>query len=158
MALSSRSRAPRHLAGRGPAWIGIGLAVLTGSCRGERDEAPLPRPPAEVDVFMREYRFDYRAPTAATRMVLRARNVGREEHQLRLLALPENLPPLQKQLRSKRRRAVGTLGFIRAMRPGKRGVFAVELFPGRYGLVCFLRDSDGVLHWRKGMVSEFRVR
>jgi hypothetical protein len=41
--------------------------------------------------------------------------------------------------------------------PGSTTSVAVDLAPGRYGLVCFLPDPDGQQHAQKGMSSEFRI-
>jgi len=35
--------------------------------------------------------------------------------------------------------------------------FGLDLIPGRYALICFTKDPDGVAHYLKGMASEFRV-
>jgi hypothetical protein len=42
--------------------------------------------------------------------------------------------------------------------PGKSDAFAVDLAPGRYAMVDFVRDREGVINGLKGMNSEFRVR
>lgn len=145
-------------AGR-PRWLLAGLAALplvAASCGSQ--EPPLPRRPAAVDVSLREYRFDYKPPMSSGRAVFRVRNDGKLTHELVLLPLPKDFPPIEQQLGGKRRRSVGTLAFLKPLRPGKTGVFAVDLQPGRYAMVCFLNGSDGISHARKGMASEFRIR
>lgn len=139
--------------------LAVGLIVVAGTaCQPDtRPPAPLPERPPVVDVTMREYRFVYRPPARAGRVVFRARNAGTVRHQLQLLALDDDFPPIDKQLHGPDRRPVIPLaGVLRE--PGKRGAFAVDLAPGRrYALVCFISDRDGVVHALKGMNAEFRA-
>jgi hypothetical protein len=108
---------------------------------------------------MAEFRFDHLPAAPTGRVVFRVRNTGTVEHSLAVLALPEDYPPLNEQLQGDVRRSAGVLAAIPDPRPpGSIDAFAVELAPGRYGLVCNMRTADGVLHAVKGMNSEFRVR
>ena len=137
--------------------VGIILLVVAGvSC--ERSERALPPGPATVQVTMSDNRFGYRPPRATGRVVFEARNEGRVDHELVLVIVPEDLPPLDAQLRSGSRRVIATLAGVPRRQPGRRGAFAVDLEPGRYGIICFIEDADGVQHAQKGMSSEFRVR
>jgi uncharacterized cupredoxin-like copper-binding protein len=144
----SRS-APRRL-------VAAVLLASASSCSGSSRSFP---PPARtVHVDMREYRFDYRKSFRAGRTVVRVRNRGELVHQLVLINLPADVPPLDTQLRSGERRVVPTIVDVQARPPGATGSFAVDLDPGRYGFVCFVQDPDGRQHAQKGMSSEFRVR
>ena len=134
------------------------LAVLVASCGGPSDEAPVPPAPSVVDLRMSEYRFDYERSIPPGRVVFRVHNRGRRRHEVILVPLPENFPPIEKQLRSNKRHPLGTLAFLHPLRPGARESFAVDLAPGRYGIVDFLEGSDGKRYALKGMTSEFRVR
>lgn len=107
---------------------------------------------------MAEFRFDYDVTPPAGRVVFRARNLGRANHELLLLSLPADLPPVREQLQSSERRPVNTVGRIPPRVPGATGTFAVDLVPGRYAMVCFVVDPDGEQHAVKGMTAEFRVR
>lgn len=107
---------------------------------------------------MREYRFDYSPPAGGGPIVFRITNAGAVPHQLDLLPLAEDVPPLDVQLRGSERRVVNPFAGIGDRQPGQAGAFAVNLRPGvRYGLVCFLVEPDGRSHARSGMTSEFRV-
>ena len=106
---------------------------------------------------MREYSFQHPAEIAPGRVVFRIHNAGAEPHSIVLVELPEELPPLAEQLRSDTRRAVANLAQLPERPAGSRDTFAVDLVPGRYGMVCFVRDADGVSHALKGMTSELRV-
>jgi hypothetical protein len=117
----------------------------------------LPPSPQQLDVVMTEYAFQHLAELPPGRTVFQVRNAGSLPHSLVLVELPEDFPPLAEQLVSDVRRAVPTLAQVPERPPGSRDTFAVDLEPGRYGLICFVMDPDGVLHARKGMSSELRV-
>lgn len=91
-------------------------------------------------------------------MVFHARNSGRVKHEVVLAVLPPDVPPIAEQVKGSTRRSLTSFATLPARRPGERSAFAVDLAPGRYALLCFLRGSDGIPHARKGMASEFRVR
>ena len=136
--------------------LAAALAAGTAGCGRSRAGA-LPAKPQTVDVAMQEYRFLYDAPDAAGRIVFRVHNEGRLRHDLVLVYLEEGLPPLDEQLRGSDRRIVATIASLPARAPGQQGTFAVDLQPGRYGMICFVTDPDGRQHAQKGMNSEFRV-
>lgn len=102
--------------------------------------------------------FQNPATVPAGRQVFRITNRGATNHSLVLVSLPEDVPPIVEQLRSDDRRGVPTFAKVPARPPGSDDIFAVDLPPGRYGLVCFVTDPDGVSHAAKGMASEFRVQ
>ena len=106
---------------------------------------------------MREYAFDHPPQVSAGRVVFRVRNVGRLTHELILVSLPPDVPPIAEQLRSENRFGVDTIATLRNRAPGTADTFASDLTSGRYAFVCFLTDPDGVNHALKGMASEFRV-
>lgn len=145
---------------RGTAVVaGIALALLAGSCGGKGGNARLPSAPPTVNVAMREYRFDYdQSSVPRGRVVFRGRNIGHRTHAIVLVALPEGFPPINEQLHSKTRRGLATLAYLHPLRPGMSDSFAVELAPGRYAMISFVKGRDGVPDALKGMNSEFRVR
>lgn len=109
---------------------------------------------------MAEFRFDYDRNQAVNqgRVVFRMRNTGKIDHQLVLVRLPTGLPgTLDSQLHSPNRLRVETLDIVSAVAPGDAAVFAADLAPGRYGVVCLLRDRDGQSHALKGMNGDVRV-
>ncbi|MGI8686640.1 MAG: hypothetical protein ACR2MO_16385 [Acidimicrobiales bacterium] len=134
----------------------VGAGLLAGAC-SPAPAAPLPPSPAVVPVTMEEYRFGHPSTTTRGRAVFRVRNAGRSPHQLALVPLPEDFPPIAEQVAGSKRRFVEALARTRKVPPGQRTSFAVDLSPGRYALICFLADPDGVPHANKGMASELRV-
>lgn len=108
---------------------------------------------------MLEYRFDAPAELPAGRAVFTVPNAGRIEHQMQVLALPESFPAtFEEQFRSENRVAVMPIMNLPRQGPGSTAVFALDLAPGRYGLICFLDDPDGTSHAGKGMTAIITVR
>lgn len=124
---------------------------------GRRSDPYLPPRPAVLQVVMRDYAFDHPTTLPPGRFVVRLGNVGTVPHDVTLLELPEDLPPIGEVLRGAAARPVLPVAQLLAHDPGTTGTFTVELGPGRYGLVCGVRDADGVSHAVKGMSSEIRV-
>lgn len=142
--------------GRGRLAVALGVLLVAVSCGGSG--TAFPGRPDQVEVVMREYRFDHPAVLRAGRTVVRAPNRGRLAHELVLVFLPPELPPLDEQLHSSGRTVVATIVSLHRRAPGEAGTFAIDLEPGRYAFICFVQDPDGVQHALKGMNSEFRVR
>lgn len=131
------------------------VAVLTPSCRRATEEFP-PRPQM-VPVSMREYGYSYEPPKASGRIVFNVDNNGRVDHEMVLIVVGDEIPPIDEQLRSGERLVVPTVARMTPKAPGGWGALAVDLVPGRYAMVCFVQDADGGQHAQKGMSTEFRI-
>lgn len=140
----------------GRSFVAALVAAALGACAPASGTLP-PSPPL-VEVTLSEYDFAYDAPVPSGRVVFEVTNAGGTDHELALVPLPDDLPPLDEQLRSDKRQALGTLANSSVLEPGASRRFAVDLAPGRYGMLCFVTDADGTPHALKGMTSEFRVR
>ena len=127
--------------------------LLAASC-GRTSVARLPDAPPTAGVRMDEYRFEH-GSIPAGRVVFRVTNVGIKRHRLALIPIPDDFPPILEQLRGSTRRAVEQQAAIPDLVPGGENVFAVDVSPGRYAMVCFVVDDDGTSHARRGMASEF---
>lgn len=148
----STGRAYRALA------IVLGATLVATSCTSESSsDTYLPPSPPVIEVTMREYSFTHEQAVPGGQVVFRVHNAGTEDHELLLALLPEDLPPIDEQLRGPTRRGLGTVARMLTHPPGSTGTFAVFLEPGRYAMICFLRDAKGVPNALKGMSSEFRV-
>lgn len=138
----------------------LGCSLLLASCQTApgRSGAALPSGPEVVAIEMSEYRFTYPSDVAAGRVLFRLTNAGREPHSLVMVALADDIPPIEEQVRGAQRIAVQPFVEVAALQPGQGTTFAVDLVSGtRYAFLCFLADADRVSHVRKGMVSEFRA-
>lgn len=141
--------------------VALVVVVLVGSCSSsspDKAEATLPTGVPVVSVTMSDYRFAYNQKIPSGRVVFRARNVGRVNHEVRLYPLTEDFPPIGEQLQGSQRRILNRFARMTPRRPGGGGTFAVNLAPGqRYALICFVLDPDRQTHAVKGMSSEFRT-
>ncbi|MDP9403181.1 MAG: hypothetical protein M3P85_07555 [Actinomycetota bacterium] len=139
--------------------LGVATALLASCRETDSPRAPLPQGSPVVLVTLDEYRFGISRSVPAGRVIFRFRNTGREIHRPALFALPDDLPPLDEQLRGSQRRAITPFAGMSNRAPGATGTFAVDLAEGRrYGFVCFARGPDNRSpHSLKGMSSEFRI-
>lgn len=119
----------------------------------------MPDPPQRLELVLRDFAITMspsEVPPGHT--LLHARNVGGVPHQLRVLQLPEDLPPISVQLAGDRRSILPPFATARSTGPGGEVSLAVHFEPGqRYAFVCFLRRDTGQLHAQLGMATEFRV-
>lgn len=145
--------------GRPVAALVVAGLVLAGCGGGTpRPEVALPGRPHIVEVEMLDHSFRYPPDVRSGRVLFRITNAGTVPHSLSLLPLPEDLPPIDQQLRGTERRAIPTVAAIHAKPPGGRTTLAADLTSGgRYALICFLDDPAGVSHALQGMNSEFRA-
>lgn len=76
-----------------------------------------------------------------------------------MLRLPDDLKgSLDEQLHSAQRRNAQVITFLAPLEPGHRRGFAVDLAPGRYGLVCNIPNLEGkTTHALQGMNSDLWV-
>ena len=91
------------------------LVMLAPSCRTATEQFP-PRPQV-VSVTMREYGYDYEPPTASGRIVFNLENTGRVDHEAVLITLGDEIPPIDRQLRSGERWLERVGDLIRLTRP-----------------------------------------
>ena len=136
----------------------LGLGLLSAGVAGCEPTAGADRRgPTVVDVAMDEYNFHFDdGEIAAGLAVFRAENRGELKHELVLVRVPPNAPSIEKMIDSGR--MLETLAHLAPRPPGEKGVFAVDLGTGRYGMLCFVSDAGGEAHIKKGMHAEFTVR
>ena len=136
----------------------VAVGAVLPACSGAAHAPALPTRPEIVEVGMKEFRFEYRRPVAAGRVVLQVRNDGALHHRLTMVPLDEDMPAIDEQLRGTDRRTLTALASIPDVAADEQASIAVDLVAGvRYGMVCFLTDADGRPHALKGMASEFRA-
>lgn len=136
---------------------GIVTAVALASCSGSTASALPPSPPT-VHVAMRDYSFDFKASSIPRgRVVFQITNAGKRYHQLALIPLPPDFPPLKQQLEGTTRQVVHELVSSPPLQPGASDTFAANLTAGRWGFVDFFIGPEGS-HAAKGDAAEFVVR
>jgi hypothetical protein len=134
------------------------VAALAG-CSGKAKTAPLPSEPAQMTVTMTEYHFEHPPEVPAGRVLFRVHNGGSMNHQLTVIALPNDFEgTLDRQLHSEDRMPLPPVALLSVQAPGTDEVFAADLPPGKYGFLCFLEAPEGGNHALRGMSSEFVVR
>lgn len=135
----------------------IAVAMVTAAaCRGSASGAPLPEASPIVDVTMRDNRFDFNPAIPSGQVVFRVHNDGKVAHELEMIPLQADIPPIDVQLHSSQRRNVVPTVELSARPPGGTGIFAAKLEAGvRYAFVCFLLGPDGRPYALEGMNAEF---
>lgn len=133
------------------------LVLAAGACAAPTSASQ--RRPASVTVQMSEYAFALDPPAlSAGRAVLRVRNAGSVEHEMVVVALPEDAPSIEEELASEERPVAATVAYLSPQAPGEEAVLALDLTPGRYAMLCFVEGEGGTPHVERGMHTEFRVR
>lgn len=141
------------------ALVALTMAVACQAGPGTPMARSLPGRAATVEVTLREYAIGHSPHVPSGRVMFAVRNSGRVPHRPSLVPLSDDVPPIDEQLRGAERRAVSPFAGVTTLAPGERGVFAVDLEPGRrYAFICFAADEDGRPHAVKGMSSEFRAQ
>ncbi len=121
-------------------------------------------PKADTTVTARDYEFVGVERLSSGAQTVRVHNQGALEHNWGIFGLrpgktaqdlatflaaegpPSGPPPF-----------TGTPGLVGVLPPGGEATRTLELQPGTYALVCFVRDPDGRAHFQKGMVREFTI-
>ena len=129
------------------------------SCGGSPSKgSPLPASSPVIEVTAREYTLAVKGSLSAGRVVFRTVNAGAETHNPALVALDDDVPPIDSFLRQTDRRPIRAFAGTNPRGPGANGTFAVDLVAGRrYAFVCFTRTAAGERHAEKGMTWEGRA-
>lgn len=130
----------------------VAVAGMASSCWSSD---ALPRSAAVINLSMEDYRFEYAQTVPQERVIFRLSNAGLKEHELVIVALPDDYPALGEE--PSVGSVVATVAHIPTLSPGESTKFAVDFTRGRYAFVCFIEDDDGRTHYSRGMRSEFSV-
>jgi len=120
-----------------------------------------PEPTADATVTLSDYAFAVSGKLTPGKHTIKVVNKGPQEHELELarvapgktskdllawIAKPEGPPP------------GNALGGVAGMVNGASGYITVDLQPGTYSFICFVRDiKDGKPHLEHGMIKDFKV-
>ncbi len=135
----------------------VAIVVFLGSCANSASGAPLPPQPSVVTVRMTEYQFEYPTVVPSGRVLFRVTNDGQELHNLVMVPLADDDPPIKAMLADEVRTVLTPFAGIRDQLPGAEATFAVDLVEDRrYAMLCILADAQQRSHAVLGMASEFR--
>lgn len=134
-----------------------GLTLAACDPGGGTQQESLPDTPARVEIGMDEYAFNAPGQVPAGRVTVHVVNHGDEPHELALVPLPDDAE-LGELLQSPTPVAVPPTYTVSPRQPGETATFTVTLDAGRYGLVCFVEDADGIQHHRHGMFAQLTAR
>lgn len=157
MTKAPRRRTNAMRIGRGWVLITSAIAAVLASCTNARSGAPLPGAPTVMDVRMTEYQFEYSTVVPSGRVLFRVTNTGNELHNLVMVPLADDDPPINAMLADEVRQVLTPFAGIRDQLPGAEATFAVDLVEGRrYAMLCVLADAQERSHAVLGQASEFQ--
>ena len=140
----------------------VAKGMVASAAVVEGPTAAVPRAAATVTV--REYEFGGLDGLKSGTQTVRVENQGQLEHNWGIFGLqpgrsaedlatflagggpPTGPPPF-----------TSSPGLVGAVARGGEATRTLELPPGRYAMVCLVRDPDGRAHYHKGMLREFTV-
>lgn len=124
---------------------------------GEAAQAPV----AEAVIALRDHSFEVSGPLRAGRQYLRVENEGAVPHHVSLVRLGPGVTEEQARawLANRKGPPPGmSIGGTTALAPGLGAWAAVDIEPGLYVLICFVRDArDGRAHVDHGMLRFVQV-
>jgi len=114
-----------------------------------------------VDLALSEYAFtfDETAIPDDGNFAFQASNIGGDEHEVAVVKVPEDLDIEAAVQSDEEPEGVVDIAFAGPLAPGTESgvVFESPLEPGRYAMVCFITDAEGIPHAANGMWSEFTI-
>ena len=138
--------------------LNASLGALTASAQTPAVTATAPSTSVQyVRVEGADYSFTLPATIKSGLTVLNLVNVGRDVHNMTLLALPPGRTMKQFldtfHANGKRPPWAPVLGETSTIKPGAEAFITARLKPGSYVLACFLAAADGRSHTEVGMVQ-----
>lgn len=134
------------------------LVLLVAGCTRGEAGGPLPPPTPTVEVDIVDDDVAAEGPVPAGRVVFRIENAGEEPHQLSLLLVAEDTPPIEEQLQDPPEQSPTMLARVPLLRPGETSLFAVGLAAEqRYALVDLSQPPEGEPPAERGVVTEFHT-
>lgn len=133
------------------------VLLVAGCARGEAG-GPLPPPTPTVEIDIVDDDVVAEGPVPAGRVVFRIENAGEDPHQLSLLLVAEDTPPIEEQLEDAPEQSPALVARVPLLRPGETSVFAVGLAAEqRYALVDLSQPPEGEPPAERGVVTEFHT-
>ena len=122
--------------------------------------AAIPDGVAAVELTLFEYSFEFDSDAITdSNFAFDVSSIGAEQHELVLIRVPEDLDIQAAILSTEQPAGIEDVGVAGPWNPGTDStvVFAAPLGPGRYAMLCFIEDANGVPHAVLGMVNEFTI-
>lgn len=120
------------------------------------------RPASDVTITLDDYKFEFSAPVAAGRHVIRVRNAATQPHEFLLAQLAPGKTAADLLAWTEKRQGPPPgrpMGGVTSMIQGAENDIHVDLPAGEYALICFAPDArDGKPHFAHGMMTQFAVR
>lgn len=152
-----RGHAARTPSGLALPAVVVALALLT-ACTTDTAGVALPPSAPVVEVGVDEDGVLTAGTVPAGRVVIRISNRGERPHQLSLLSLALESPPVEEQLRDPPEDGPQLLAQVPLLDPGETGMFAAWLREGRrYALADLSEGPNGDLYAEHGVATEFRA-
>ena len=119
-------------------------------------------PVADATVRLSDYTFNIDKPLSAGHRVLKVVNDAKQDHELVIVELAPGKTAVDVGTWVEKDMMKGPppgkpIGGMSGMASGRTGTVALDLKPGKYGLICFLPASDGKTHVVHGMTKDITV-
>jgi hypothetical protein len=111
-------------------------------------------------VILTDHHFRLTAPIDGGPLVWRIRNEGTEPHQALVIKLPPRVSEFAERSwwdhGSRGAEPGERVGGVESVAPGKEAAFETDLKPGKYLLICTLKEDEG-RHYDLGMIYRFEI-
>lgn len=141
--------------------IGLMLAVvlvgvLAVRCTVAQSDAPVPDPVPTVEVAVADDDLAVQQSVPAGRVVLEIANTGDHPHQVVLVPMDIDWPPIHEELANDVERPMRIRARVGPLEPGETATIAVEVADGqRYALLGSSEAPSGKQYMNLGVASEF---
>ncbi len=140
---------------------GVSVAPSTEASVATTEAAPAS---GTLPVTGKDFGFDLPSSVEAGVTAITLTNAGAEEHQAQLVKIADGktLSDVVVALNGDPTGAaalalVAFSGGPNGVAPGATGTSSVNLEPGQYAFICFIRGRDGIPHFAKGMIAPLTV-
>ena len=126
------------------------VALAAAACGGEDKPEPL-------TITATDFAFAIDGELTLGTTEIRLENDGQFEHHVQLLRIDGD-QTVEEALEGEPPQWLTPYGGVALLAPGESATVVDRLPAGRYALICFVDEPDGVPHFAKGMVAELTLR
>lgn len=129
------------------------LALFAAACGGDEE-------PEQLTITATDFAFAVEGELTPGTTEIRLENDGQFEHHVQLLRIDgdQTVEEAIEAIEGEPPDWLTPYGGVAPLAPGESATVVDRLPAGRYALVCFIDEPDGVPHFAKGMVAEFTLR